>query len=83
MWYEDGSVKSLRTYIDGVIDGEMWTWHPNGNLADFNLYDHGKEITHKSWVFDGTPFYNYVYQDGKKVGMLGGEFCRPLAKIRK
>lgn len=83
MWYEDGSVKSLRHYRDGVIDGEMWGWHANGQVSDFNVYDHGKEITHKSWIADGTPFYNYVYQDGIKIGMLGGDFCKPLAKLGK
>lgn len=81
MWYEDGSVKSLRNYVDGVIDGEMWGWHDNGQVSDFNVYDKGKEITHKSWVADGTPFYNYVYQDGHKVGMRGGDYCKPLKSI--
>lgn len=81
MWYEDGNVKSLRHYVDGTIDGEYWGWHPNGQVSDFNLYDRGKERTHKSWIADGTPFYNYVYQEEKKVGMLGGDFCKPLAKI--
>jgi antitoxin component YwqK of YwqJK toxin-antitoxin module len=83
MWYEDGKVKSLRVYVNGVIDGEMWAWHPNGRVADFNVYNHGHELTHKSWISDGVPYYNYVYQDGVKVGMLGGDFCKKLAAIRK
>jgi antitoxin component YwqK of YwqJK toxin-antitoxin module len=80
MWYPDGSVKSLRTYEDGQLTGEMWGWHSNGQVSDFNLYDKGQEISHKSWVSDGTPYYNYVYYQGKKVGMKGGEFCKPLRK---
>jgi len=82
MWYEDGSVRSLRTYVDGVIDGEMWGWHANGQVSDFNVYDHGKEITHKSWISDGTPFYNYVYQDSKRVGMFGGDYCKRLGNLK-
>jgi len=34
-WYPDGSVKSLRTYVDGEIDGESWGWHANGQVAEF------------------------------------------------
>lgn len=81
MWYPDGAVKSLRHYKDGQITGEMWGWHPNGQVSDFNLYENGQEISHKSWIADGTPYYNYVYYQGKKVGMKGGEFCKPLQKI--
>jgi antitoxin component YwqK of YwqJK toxin-antitoxin module len=76
MWYQDGSAKSLKTYVNGQIDGESWAWHGNGQLSDFNLFKLGEEISHKSWVFDGTPFYNYVYQNGEKVGMKGGEYCK-------
>ncbi len=81
MWYPDGSVKSLRHYKEGQITGEMWGWHSNGQVSDFNLYENGQEISHKSWIADGTPYYNYVYYQGKKVGMKGGEFCKPLQKI--
>lgn len=80
-WYPNGSVKSLRIYDHGIIDGEVWGWHPNGIVSDYNLYVKGEEITHKSWISDGTPFYNYVYQDGRKVGIRGGDFCKRLAKI--
>ena len=82
-WYPDGSVKSLRHYEDGLIDGESWSWHPNGQLSDFNLNNKGKEISHKSWVSDGTPFYNYVTRDGERIGMRGGEFCKRLTAIFK
>jgi antitoxin component YwqK of YwqJK toxin-antitoxin module len=82
-WYEDGKVKSLKNYVEGVVDGESWAWHANGQIAEFNLHDREQEITHKSWVADGVPFYNYVYQDGEKVGMKGGEFCKRLEVLKK
>ena len=83
MWHEDGSVKSLKRYDKGVIDGESWGWHANGQISDYNLYSKGEEITHKSWVFDGKPYYNYVYQNGKKIGLIGGEFCKRLEILKK
>lgn len=79
-WYDSGRVKSLGHYDQGQPHGEFWGWHPNGNVSDYNLYDHGREITHKSWISDGKPFYNYVYQDGKKVGVKGGQFCKLRSK---
>lgn len=82
-WYENGKVKSLKNYVNGVVDGETWAWHSNGQIAEFNLYDQDTEIAHKSWISDGIPFYNYVYQDGEKVGMKGGEFCKRLEVIKK
>ncbi|WP_141732758.1 toxin-antitoxin system YwqK family antitoxin [Oligoflexus tunisiensis] len=82
-WYADGKVKSLKNYIHGVVDGETWAWHANGRLAEFNLYEKEQELAHKSWVADGVPFYNYVYQAGEKVGMKGGEFCKRLEVIKK
>ncbi len=81
-WYQDGSVKSLKVYTNGIIDGESWGWHSNGQISDYNRYEAGREISHKSWVFDGTPYYNYVYQDGHKVGIRGGDFCKRLDKVR-
>lgn len=81
-WYDNGAVKSFKNYRHGVIDGEVWAWHANGQLSDFNLYDNGREIAHKSWIADGKPFYNYVYQDGHKIGIKGGDYCKRLDKIR-
>ncbi len=83
MWYEDGSAKSWKPYLDGEVEGEVWGWHPNGQVSDFNFYQAGRELTHKSWVSDGTPYYNYVYQDGKKLGLKGGDFCKRLEVIKK
>lgn len=85
MWYEDGAPKSIKTYDQGAVIGEAWSWHPNGQVATFNRYA-GKgerEETHKAWIFDGTVFYNYVYQNGHKVGVKGGEFCKRLEIIKK
>lgn len=82
-WYANGRVKSLRHYERGNIDGESWGWHENGQVSDFNVNINDKEVTHKSWVSDGTPFYNYVARNEERVGMRGGEFCKRLAAIVK
>lgn len=83
-WYRDGKVKSLKQYKAGRVVGEVWGWHANGQVSDYNRYDQdGQELSHKSWIADGTPYYNYVYQNGRKVGLTGGRFCKRLNKIQR
>jgi antitoxin component YwqK of YwqJK toxin-antitoxin module len=85
MWYENGAAKSLKTYELGRIVGEAWSWHPNGQIGTYNRYagTGEREDTHKAWIPDGTVYYNYVYQNGHKVGVKGGEFCKRLEIIKK
>lgn len=82
MWYPNGQSKYWGQFDHDLPDGEIWGWHPNGRVSDYNLFRQGKEITHKSWISDGKPYYNYVYQDGKKLGIRGGEFCKILTRKR-
>jgi antitoxin component YwqK of YwqJK toxin-antitoxin module len=85
MWHPDGKPKSLTHYVDNLKQGEQWAWHPNGTLVEYNVHKDNATITHKAWIFDGTPFYNYVYQDREAVGVQGGDFCRPqgVALLKK
>lgn len=82
IWYPDGRVKYRAQFDHDLPDGEIWGWHPNGQVSDYNLFRQGKEVTHKSWISDGKPYYNYVYQDGKKLGVRGGDFCKILNRKR-
>lgn len=75
-WYADGGVRAYRTYVDGAIDGEYWTWHGNGVVSDYRVFDKGKLLVFKSFISDGKPYYNYVYHQGKRVGLQGGDFCK-------
>lgn len=77
-WYESGRIKSHRRYLQGLADGEQWVWGPEGQVIEYNVYDRDREITHKTWTFDGRPFHNYVYQEGEKVGLMGEGFCKRL-----
>ena len=80
-WHPDGKPKSLTHYVDNQRQGEQWGWHPNGNLIEFNVHKNDNTVTHKAWIFDGTPYYNYVYQEGQTVGVKGGDFCRPPREL--
>ena len=76
MWFSDGKVQALSHYSHGEPDGESWAWNQSGIVTKYSLHREGHEIAYKSWTFDGKPFVNYVYQNGEKAGVLGGEFCK-------
>jgi antitoxin component YwqK of YwqJK toxin-antitoxin module len=76
-WFENGRIRSFKTYRNGEPDGEFYEWHSNGQLAQFILYRQGKEVAAKSWTAGGKPFYNYVWNEGRPVGLQGDAFCSP------
>lgn len=82
-WFPSGHVKYLKHFSRGLAHGEFWAWYDNGQVALYALYDHDREVTYKAWTWNGTPFYNYVWKNGEKVGLQGDDFCKPrkLSKI--
>lgn len=76
-WYEEGKPKSLKTFDSGKAHGEHYEWHPNGQLAQFARFDRGAEVAAKSWTSGGKPFFNYVWKDQARLGLLGDSFCTP------
>lgn len=79
-WFENGSVQFYKKFIDGNADGEFFIWHANGQLAQYILYNKGVELAAKSWTAGGRPFFNYVWSDGKTIGLKGDSFCSPKKK---
>lgn len=76
-WHPDGRVKYYKEYVNGQPVGEGWSWHGNGQVATYIRYSQGEEVAFKSWTNDGKPFYNHVWDQGRKVGYEGGGFCKP------
>jgi len=76
-WYEDGKVRFLKNFVKGVAHGEFYEWHENGQLAQFVIYDFGREVAAKSWTAGGKPFYNYVWDKQKPIGLRGDTYCSP------
>jgi hypothetical protein len=77
-WYPDGSVKFLKSFSnEGVPHGEFYAWHSNGRLAEYTRFVNGQEIATKSWTGGGKPFYNYIWRNGKRVGLQGDTYCEP------
>ena len=81
-WFESGKVKALAHYIKGQPDGEFWSWYENGQLAEYNVFKEGQDVTQKTFIKDGAVYNNYVYHDGQRVGVIGGDFCK-VKKLSK
>ncbi len=79
-WYENGQIKFFKTFQNGLAEGEFFQWHTNGQLAEWILFKNGIEKAAKSWTFNGKPFYNYIWSDNQRVGLLGDQFCSPRKK---
>lgn len=77
VWYPDGAVKSLKQFSQGMPHGDFLDWHSNGVPALFIHYEKGTEVTAKSWTAGGKPFYNYLWREGRRVGLEGDAFCSP------
>lgn len=75
-WYNTGKVQFYKTYVDDKVHGEFWGWHPNGEVSDYHVFHHGEQIVYKSFIGDGKPYFNYVYRNGKRVGLQGGDYCK-------
>jgi len=75
-WFESGKVKALGYYTNGQSDGEFWSWYDNGQLAEYNVIKAGQDVTQKTFIKDGAIYNNYVYHNGERVGVVGGEFCK-------
>lgn len=81
-WYKTGKVQTYKTYVKDQVHGEIWGWHPNGEVSDYHVFAHGEQIVYKSFISDGKPYFNYVYRNGKRVGMQGGDYCK-VKKVSK
>ena len=76
LWYRDGKVQALKNYVNGLADGEFWGWHHNGEVSDYHVFKAGKQTIYKSFISDGKPFYNFVFDGNKTVGLKAGSFCK-------
>jgi antitoxin component YwqK of YwqJK toxin-antitoxin module len=76
IWYPNGKIQSITNFVNGLAHGESWSWHQNGRVTEYRLSNHGNEVAYKAFTFDGKTFYNYIYQNGERIGVQAGEFCK-------
>jgi len=69
-YYALNKMKEVRSYKDGVFDGEWRTYNEKGLLTAVASYKAGKK--HGEWtIWDdkGVKRYQMFYKDGEKTGL--------------
>jgi antitoxin component YwqK of YwqJK toxin-antitoxin module len=74
-WFEDGRRSSHIEYSKGEYDGESWEWHRSGALAMYARFEKGRCLGKKRWREDGSIYMNYVFPEGRAVGLPGAKLC--------
>ena len=53
-WYENGQIKTVSSYKNGVFDGEYKEWYEDGSPKEVGFYNNGKpKGTSKKWYNNG------------------------------
>ncbi len=68
-FYEDGTLKTLETYLDGKLDGEICLYWPNGKLKRKCQFQKGvRHGLDQMWSEEGKLLDEGNYSQGKPVG---------------
>ncbi len=82
--YPNGDTASLRSFFNGVEEGEQFKWYPGKQPAEERFFINGKkEAVHRGWWPNGKPKfyfeayndeYNGVFKEWYASGNAGKEF---------
>lgn len=64
----EGAVRSETPYVNGLRDGLMTAWHPDGRKAEEVLFDDDLALSAKTWDLDGQPSSEIIYEAGLPHG---------------
>jgi len=74
-WFKNGKKKRLTQFKNGQHHGDYIHWYDNGQVYIYTKYDNGQIQGHKLWRKNGRIYANYVYKNGKRLGLTGGKLC--------
>lgn len=77
-WFANGKKRAYYSIVDGHQHGDQWEWAPEGWLADYKKYEHGKLLIHKIWRNNKQVYANYTIRDKSFVGKGGEKLCRKV-----
>lgn len=62
--FQDGTIKSKSSYVDGRKDGEEKIWYNNGQVSQIRLYEQGIKIgRHFGWWENGTAKFEFDFNE--------------------
>jgi antitoxin component YwqK of YwqJK toxin-antitoxin module len=74
-WFAGGGPKTEQTYVAGVLEGAVKTWHPNGLAASQGTMKNGlREGEWSQWGEDGglLEAWSGLYEAGQRVSRGDG-----------
>lgn len=77
-FYPNGNPRFEYNYEEGLLHGILKEWDSEGNLYSVTKMEKGQEVGRKVWREDGQIYANYVFKNGKLVGLAGGKLCRQV-----
>ncbi len=77
-WFENGQIRFQYEYEDGLMHGSLWEWNPKGELYSYAKMNKGEEVGRKVWREDGQIYANYVFRNGRTIGLPGAKLCRQV-----
>jgi antitoxin component YwqK of YwqJK toxin-antitoxin module len=74
--WSNGSVHLIEHIRDGVVEGTLREWLPDGTLYREQNYLHGhEEGRQRMWYGNGKLRANYVVRSGRRYGLMGAKGC--------
>lgn len=61
-FFENGNPKRTMSFVEGAYDGELVTYHPNGQLKRKDVFDKGKFVSGKCYTRSGADTSHYQYE---------------------
>lgn len=69
-WFADGTVRSVRQYVNGLLHGPQLVNHPNGRTyLKYDMVNGDYQGTHESYYPDGGPRAKGQMADGFVTGL--------------
>lgn len=70
-YYDNGKVKSIKAYKNGILNGESTLYYENGNLKSKIIYKNGLENGHAYYFFSSGALESHrFWVQGKMTGYV-------------
>jgi antitoxin component YwqK of YwqJK toxin-antitoxin module len=82
-WFENGGRRFHYEYANANPNGDFWEWHRSGHPSLFARFENGRLIGKKMWREDGKIYMNFVFPEGRPVGVPGVKLCYQVRESQK
>jgi len=82
-YHRDGTVKFIKRYNEGILNGQSQWFYENGNLEQTVLFKAGKEYGNAYYFYPSGALKNFRYwREGKMVGYVADYYDDTVGIIK-